>query len=81
MFNLLNRFNRSRRTGSTTARPAPSQPRRAAIEPLEGRQLYSVSPVAPTSFSLGASNPQAVSLGVPPAQVPAGNNIIAILIG
>jgi hypothetical protein len=81
MFKLLNPFYRSGRTNRTTARPESSRPRRAAVEPLEDRQLCSVSSVEPTSFSLGASNPQGISVSLSPIQSPAGNNIIAVLIG
>ena len=74
MFNVLNRFTRSR----DTARPVSSQPPRAAIEPLEDRQLYSVSsPAQPPP----AVVEQPAAFALPAAPRPAGNNIIAILIG
>jgi hypothetical protein len=74
--NLFNRVSRSRNTQPVT--------RRATFEPLEERRLCSVSPVEPSSFSLGASNPYSVTATatrLPVGQQPGGNNIIAILIG
>jgi hypothetical protein len=72
MFNLLNRFARSR----SSSRPVLSHPRRAAIERLEDRQLYSVS--SPVQSPAPVEHPAAIVL--PAAPRPAGN-IIAILIG
>jgi hypothetical protein len=80
MFALISKFIRTRHSGPATT--APAAVRGAMFEPLEGRQLYSVS-------SLGqlpaVQQPTAVerlpAVQLPAVQQPAGTNIIAILIG
>jgi hypothetical protein len=64
-----------------SATPAPA-PRRAAIETLEGRELYSVSPMGqlPAVQQPTAVERQA-TVQLPAVQSPASTNIIAILIG
>ena len=76
MFSLRNWFSRSNRSNF-----APAAARPAAVEPLEGRALMSVSllpAVQAPSYSLGASNAVTTSATASPAP---STNIIAILIG
>ena len=75
MFARLTRF---RRPTTTTTVAATTRP--AMFEPLEGRQLYSVSTLsAPVVQTSAVARPPAVH--IPAVQQPAGTNIIAILIG
>ena len=93
MLALLAKLSRSHKT-QTPAAPAAHRP---AFEPLEGRRLCSVSPVAVSSFSWGETNTGLLLPAVQAAREaartsPTGgtsitdgtsntNNIIAILIG
>lgn len=78
MFNLIKKLTRPRSTPESIF-PAPHRP---AIEPLEDRRLYSVSPLGQLP---AVQQPTAVerppAVYVPAVQQPAGTNIIAILIG
>jgi hypothetical protein len=65
-----------------TKYPEPAAARGAVFEPLEGRQLYSVSPLGQVP---AVQQPTAVerlpAVQLPAVQQPASTNIIAILIG
>ena len=80
MFARLSNLIRSR--NSETATKTPASARAAMFEPLEGRQLYSVSPLGQLP---AVQQPTAVerlpAVQLPAVQRPASTNIIAILIG
>ena len=80
MFALISKIVRTRH--SKPAIPTPAAARGAMLEPLEGRQLYSVSPLGQLP---AVQQPTAVerlpAVQLPAVQQPAGTNIIAILIG
>ena len=66
------------RSNKTTTPVAAERP--ALLETLEDRQMYSVSPVAVSSFSWGATNTGSY-LHLPAVQQPvASTNIIGVLI-
>ena len=80
MFSLRNWFSRPQESA-----PRAAAPRTAAVEPLEGRQLMSVSTLPAVQhssiYSLGGNNTVPVSAGVSPTSTTGSTNIIAVLVG
>jgi hypothetical protein len=66
MFALVSKLSRSRK--AQTIEPSMPAARAAAIDTLEDRRLYAVSPVGPLSFSFGESQGGTMAVQLPAVQ-------------